>query len=63
MIRTILLSLIVSLFSFGVMAEEVKHETKKVCVKQKDSKGVEKDVCKNVKQHAKLEGTKVPEKK
>jgi len=63
MIRTILLSLIISLFSFGVMAGEVKHETKKVCVKQKDSKGVEKEVCKNVKQHTKLEGTKVPEKK
>jgi hypothetical protein len=39
-------------------------ETKKVCVEQKDSKtGKMKEVCKNVKQHKKLEGTKVPDKK
>ena len=34
-------------------------ETEKVCIK--DSKG--KEVCKQVKVHKKLEGTKVPEKK
>jgi hypothetical protein len=39
-------------------------ETKKVCVEQKDAKtGKAKEVCKEVKQHKKLEGTKVPEKK
>jgi hypothetical protein len=34
-------------------------ETEKVCVK--DSKG--KEICKTIKVHKKLEGTKVPEKK
>ena len=39
-------------------------QTKKVCVEQKDAKtGKMKEVCKDVKQHKKLEGTKVPEKK
>lgn len=39
-------------------------ETKKVCVEQKDAKtGKTKEVCKQVKQHKKLEGTKVPDKK
>jgi hypothetical protein len=38
-------------------------ETKKVCVEQKDAKGNPKQVCKEVKQHKKLEGTKVPDKK
>ena len=39
-------------------------ETKKVCVEQKDAKtGKTKEVCKEVKQHKKLEGTKVPDKK
>lgn len=39
-------------------------ETKKACVTQKDSKtGKEKEVCKEIKVHKKLEGTAVPEKK
>lgn len=39
-------------------------ETKKVCVEQKDAKtGKAKEVCKTVKVHKKLEGTKVPPKK
>jgi hypothetical protein len=39
-------------------------ETKKACVMQKDQKtGKEKEVCKEIKVHKKLEGTKVPEKK
>ena len=39
-------------------------ETKKACVTQKDPKtGKEKEVCKEIKVHQKLEGTKVPEKK
>jgi hypothetical protein len=45
-------------------ATDKQPETKKVCVEQKDSKtGKAKEVCKTVKIHKKLEGTKVPEKK
>ena len=39
-------------------------ETKKSCVTTKDAKtGKEKEVCKEIKVHKKLEGTAVPEKK
>lgn len=39
-------------------------ETRKECVKQTDPKTKkEKEVCKTIKIHKKLEGTKVPEKK
>lgn len=39
-------------------------ETKKVCVEQTDPKTKKpKEVCKTVKVHKKLEGTKVPDKK
>jgi hypothetical protein len=38
------------------------QETKKVCNKQKDSKGKEVQVCKEIKVHKKLDGTKVPPK-
>jgi hypothetical protein len=39
-------------------------ETKKVCVKEYDNKTKkEKEVCKTIKVHKKLEGTKIPEKK
>lgn len=45
-------------------AEDKQPETKKVCLDQKDAKsGKTKQVCKEVKVHKKLEGTKVPEKK
>jgi hypothetical protein len=52
------------------VADEPK-ETKKVCVDVKDKEGKEvkdkagkvKQNCKEIKQHTKLEGTKVPEKK
>ena len=52
-------------------AAKAQKETKKVCVDQmKDGKEVKdpktgktKQTCKEVKQHQKLEGTKVPEKK
>lgn len=41
-----------------------EKETKKVCIMQKDAKTQkEKEVCREVKVHRKLEGTKVPEKK
>jgi hypothetical protein len=54
-----------TLFSYNVLAAEAnKPETKRVCVMQKDAKtGKEKEVCKTVKIHKKLEGTPVPEKK
>jgi hypothetical protein len=59
------------LFSSSVFASEAKVElpkednkTKKVCIMQKDAKTQkEKEVCREVKVHRKLEGTKVPEKK
>ncbi len=35
-------------------------ETKRVCEKQKDNKGVEKEVCKTIKVHKKLEGAQKP---
>ena len=39
-------------------------ETKRVCVEQTDAKTKKsKQVCKNVKEHKKLEGTKIPDKK
>lgn len=38
-------------------------ETKKVCVDQKQKDGKTKQVCKDVKVHKKLEGTKVPDQK
>jgi len=39
-------------------------EEKKVCVKELDNKTKkEKEVCKTIKVHKKLEGTKIPEKK
>jgi hypothetical protein len=48
-------------FTLPVFAEA---ETKRVCIEQKDAKtGKTKEVCKDVKVHKKLEGTKVPEKK
>jgi hypothetical protein len=39
-------------------------ETKKVCVKEFDNKAKkEKEVCKTIKVHKKLEGTAIPDKK
>jgi hypothetical protein len=49
------LLLIAFLFATSVFAAE----TEKVCIKNAQGK----DVCKQVKVHKKLEGTKVPEKK
>lgn len=46
------------------VAYAAEPETKKACVTQKDPKtGKEKEVCKEIKVHKKLDGTKVPEKK
>ncbi len=52
-------TVIASLFLvFQIHAQEVK----KVCNKQKDNKGKEVQVCKEIKIHKKLDGTKVPPK-
>jgi hypothetical protein len=51
---------------WSLVGYQVVHaaETKKACVMQKDQKtGKEKEVCKEIKVHKKLDGTKVPEKK
>lgn len=49
---------------FASTAVYAEAETKKVCVKQKDAKtGKDKEVCKTIKVHKKLEGTKIPDKK
>jgi hypothetical protein len=53
---TVLLSMFLA---FQIHAQE----TKKVCNVQKDAKGKETKVCKEIKIHKKLDGTKVPEKK
>lgn len=68
--KHILVALALALGSQLVIAEEPK-ETKKICVDvKKDGKEVKdpktgktKQSCKEVKQHKKLDGTKVPEKK
>ena len=56
--------LLVLALAFAVTPAIAEVEKKKVCVMQKDPKtNREKEVCKDVKQHKKLEGTKVPDKK
>ncbi len=68
--KKVLVALALALGSQFVIAEEPK-ETKKICVDvKKDGKEVKdpktgktKQSCKEVKQHKKLDGTKVPEKK
>lgn len=55
MVGTIVFSL---LLVFNIHA----GETKKVCNAQKDKKGKEVQVCREVKVHKKLDGTKVPPK-
>lgn len=57
-----ILALMIAMFASTAVYAEA--ETKKACVKQKDAKtGKEKEVCKTIKVHKKLEGTKIPEKK
>jgi len=57
-----LLALMVGLFA--TTAAYAEAETKKACVTQKDAKtGKEKEVCKTIKVHKKLEGTEIPSKK
>ena len=55
-----------NIVTWSLVGYQVAHaaETKKACVMQKDQKtGKEKEVCKEIKVHKKLEGTAVPEKK
>jgi hypothetical protein len=62
--KKFLIALNIVVWSF--VGYQVAHavETKKACVTQKDPKtGKDKEVCKEIKVHKKLEGTKVPEKK
>lgn len=65
MIKSLIVAAAVAFTSTAVIADDAKQpETKRVCVMQKDAKtGKEKEVCKQVKVHKKLDGTKVPEKK
>jgi hypothetical protein len=56
----------INLVIWSFVGYQVAHaaETKKACVMQKDAKtGKEKEVCKEIKVHKKLDGTPVPEKK
>lgn len=57
-----LLALMIGLFATTAVYAEA--ETKKACVKQLDPKTKkEKEVCKTIKVHKKLEGTAIPPKK
>lgn len=57
--KSIILAVALTCFGASVFAVE----TKKVCVEQTDPKTKKvKEVCKDVKVHKKLEGTKVPDK-
>jgi hypothetical protein len=48
----------------GLLALTVQAEEKKVCVKQTDAKTKkEKEVCKTIKVHKKLDGTKIEDAK
>jgi hypothetical protein len=57
-----LVALMIGLFATTAVYAEA--ETKKVCMKQTDPKTKkEKEVCKTIKVHKKLEGTAIPPKK
>jgi hypothetical protein len=57
--KSIILAVALTCFGASIFAAE----TKKVCVEQTDPKTKKvKEVCKDVKVHKKLEGTKVPDK-
>ena len=61
--KALITSIMMALAIMPAYADK-EPETKKVCVEEKDAKsGKVKEVCKTVKIHKKLEGTKVPEKK
>ena len=61
--KALITSIVMALAIIPAYADK-EPETKKVCVEEKDAKtGKVKEVCKTIKVHKKLEGTKVPEKK
>lgn len=62
--KNLFYSIAIAASIFTATLVHAEPETKRVCVMQKDAKtGKEKEVCKEIKVHKKLEGTKVPEKK
>jgi hypothetical protein len=59
-----ILSMILALLLVPLANGAFAAEEKKVCVKEFDNKTKkEKQVCKTIKVHKKLDGTKIPEKK
>jgi len=56
-------NLLIALFAvFAVLSSPVQAaEKKKVCHEETDKKGKKKEVCKEIKVHKKLEGTKLPD--
>jgi hypothetical protein len=62
--KKLIASLVLAFALVPAYATDKHPETKRVCVEEKDAKsGKVKEVCKTIKIHKKLEGTKVPEKK
>jgi hypothetical protein len=63
MMKLLSLRMFVTVLTSLVLAIHIHAaETKKVCNTQKDKKGKEVQVCKEVRVHKKLDGTKVPPK-
>ena len=61
--KALITSIMMALVIMPAYADK-EPETKRVCVEEKDAKsGKVKEVCKTIKIHKKLEGTKVPDKK
>lgn len=54
------LLLVIALALAAAMGVNAEPETKQVCEKQKDSAGKEREVCKTIKVHKKLEGATKP---
>jgi hypothetical protein len=56
-------NLLIALFAaFALLSSPVQAaEKKKVCHEETDKKGKKKEVCKEIKVHKKLEGTKLPD--
>jgi hypothetical protein len=62
--KKLIASIMLAIALSPAYATDKAPETKKVCVEEKDAKTNKvKEVCKTIKIHKKLEGTKVPEKK
>jgi hypothetical protein len=62
--KKFLIGLNIVIWSFIGYQFAYAAETKKACIITKDAKtGKEKEVCKEIKVHKKLDGTPVPEKK